>query len=145
MSVLQRSQLFWIFECISRAWVIKRTHKLHGNSGNIFDKGLNCLRRMQYTWIFSGWLQKKWQLGCHCWSVDIFYVYTKIIIPKLHSNISLSYLFSRDYVKILNLNNMTFFIFFFIGPPTPHFLDPTGPPPLPSRNGPLGTVKGSGL
>jgi len=53
---------------------------------------------MQFTRLSFGLQTRKetnWQLGCHCWTVDNFYVCTKMILPKLKKNVPPSYPSSR--------------------------------------------------
>ena len=90
----------WIFECILKVWVIKRTQKLHENSGDIFEKPevwIVCVECNKLDSLLDCRLGKKQnrQLGCHGWTVDDFDVCIKILVPKLHSNVPLCYPFSR--------------------------------------------------
>jgi len=88
---------FWIFDCIPRVLVLKQTQKLHEIIEDILEKVWTvCVECNVLDFHLDHRLRKKhnWQLGCHGWTVDNFYVCIKIILPKFHLNGPLSYPFS---------------------------------------------------
>jgi len=86
---------FRIFECILRVWVIKRTQKLHENSGDIFEKvRIVCVECNKLDSLLDYRIKRN-KFDSWVVTIDNFYVCIKTILPKLHSNVPLSYPFSR--------------------------------------------------
>ena len=96
--VSQLSKLLLDFECIPRVLVLKRTQKLHEFHGDIFEKAwIVCVECNALDSLLDYRLGKKpnWQLVCHGCTVDNFHVCIKMILPKSHLNVPLSYPVSR--------------------------------------------------
>jgi len=109
---------FWIFHCILRVWVIKRTQKLHENSGDIFENvRIVCVECNKLDSLFDYRLGKKqnWQLDCHGWTVENFYVCIKSFLNYIQT--SRPFILSvLTNIKILILKNTCPSLFFFPGP-----------------------------